>query len=177
MTHAELAILGLIVEAPRHGYEIEQVIEERGMREWTEVAFSSIYYILRKLEKEKLIRGRLDQQPGKGPARKVYEITNAGRVAWKEATLETLSAPQGRQAPFLLGLVGLPALPTKEILAALRQYQERLRGQRDHVEGRWVALGGPLPLFLDGMFDYSLTLLEAELDWVGKFIAKLEEQG
>ena len=27
ITNAELAILGLIVEQPRHGYEIEQVIE------------------------------------------------------------------------------------------------------------------------------------------------------
>ena len=32
MTNAELAILSLVVETPRHGYEIEQVIEERGMR-------------------------------------------------------------------------------------------------------------------------------------------------
>jgi hypothetical protein len=37
-----LAILSLAVEKPRHGYEMEQVIEGRGMREWTEVGFSSI---------------------------------------------------------------------------------------------------------------------------------------
>jgi DNA-binding PadR family transcriptional regulator len=48
MTNAELAILSLVVEKPRHGYQIEQVIEERGMREWTEVGFSSIYYLLKK---------------------------------------------------------------------------------------------------------------------------------
>ena len=46
MTSAEFAILTLIVEQPRHGYEIEQVIEQRGMRQWTEVGFSSIYYLL-----------------------------------------------------------------------------------------------------------------------------------
>ena len=44
MTNAELAVLSLVVEAPRHGYEIEQAIAERGMREWTEIGFSSIYY-------------------------------------------------------------------------------------------------------------------------------------
>jgi DNA-binding PadR family transcriptional regulator len=43
MTNAELAILSLVAEQPRHGYEIEQVIEEREMREWTEIGFSSIY--------------------------------------------------------------------------------------------------------------------------------------
>jgi hypothetical protein len=29
-----MAILSLVFEQPRHGYEIEQVIEERGMRNW-----------------------------------------------------------------------------------------------------------------------------------------------
>ena len=32
MTNAELVILSLIAERPRHGYEIEVVIEDRG--EW-----------------------------------------------------------------------------------------------------------------------------------------------
>jgi DNA-binding PadR family transcriptional regulator len=31
MTNAELAILSLIAEKPHHGYEIEQVIDARGM--------------------------------------------------------------------------------------------------------------------------------------------------
>jgi len=31
MTNAELAVLSLIAEQPRHGYEIEQVIEERAL--------------------------------------------------------------------------------------------------------------------------------------------------
>ena len=43
MTDAELAVLSLVAEQPCHGYEIEQVIEARGVREWTEVGFSSIY--------------------------------------------------------------------------------------------------------------------------------------
>ena len=33
MTNAELAILNLIAEKPRHGYQIEQVIQDRGMRD------------------------------------------------------------------------------------------------------------------------------------------------
>ena len=51
VTEAELMILGLLAERPRHGYEIEEVIEARGMREWTAIGFSSIYYLLNKLEK------------------------------------------------------------------------------------------------------------------------------
>ena len=50
ISNAELALLSLIVEQPRHAYEIEQVIEERNMRYWTEIGFSSIYRLLSKQE-------------------------------------------------------------------------------------------------------------------------------
>ena len=55
LTPAELTLLGLLVEKPRHGYELEEVIAERGMREWTEIGFSSIYYLLTKLRDRGLI--------------------------------------------------------------------------------------------------------------------------
>jgi DNA-binding PadR family transcriptional regulator len=64
MTNAELAILSLIAEKPRHGYEIEQVIEERGMRDWTEVGFSSIIHT-KKLEQNGWIDNRTEQFAGR----------------------------------------------------------------------------------------------------------------
>ena len=35
LTDNELLVLGLVAEMPRHGYELEQLIDRRGMREWT----------------------------------------------------------------------------------------------------------------------------------------------
>ena len=93
MTNAELVILSLIAEHARHGYEIEQIIEARGMREWTEIGFSSIYYILKKLEKGGLIESRTEQPAGRGPARKVFRVTQAGEKALQTALFEALSAP------------------------------------------------------------------------------------
>jgi len=79
MTNAELAILSLIAEQPRHGYEIEQVIEERRMREWTEIGFTSIYYLLPAQEAGTggLIEGQLEEAE-RGPAREAYHLTPAG---------------------------------------------------------------------------------------------------
>ena len=79
MTNAELAILSLVAEGPCHGYQIEHVIQERGMREWTELGFSSIYYLLKKLEAKGLVAGGLEEAE-RGPARKVYTLTDAGRA-------------------------------------------------------------------------------------------------
>jgi DNA-binding PadR family transcriptional regulator len=174
MTNAELAILSLVVERPRHGYEIEQVIEERGMREWTEVGFSSIYYLLKKLEREGLVEGRLEQV-GRGAARKVYQATPAGRQAWRDGVLETLSVPQRCYPPLQLGLSNLPAIPPAEAVAALQKYHAALTDRQTHVHTGWESQK-PLPYFIDAMFDYSLALIEAELNWIEKFITRVEEQ-
>jgi DNA-binding PadR family transcriptional regulator len=175
MTNAELAILSLVAEQPRHGYEIEQVIEERGMREWTEVGFSSIYYLLKKLERAGLVAGQL-QEAERGPARKVYHITAAGREAYRAGLLQALSVPCRWYSPLLLGLTGLPRLPSAEVVSALRQYCDALDARREHVQANWDRQQ-PLPDFIDAMFDYSVTLVGAEFSWVERLIEKLERSG
>lgn len=174
MTHTELAILSLLVEKPRHGYEIEQVIVERGMREWTEIGFSSIYYILRKLEKEQLVAARFEEVEGRGPARKVYEVTPAGLDVWHEATVDILSRPQRQPSPLQLGLANLFALPPDEALTALRAYRAAQQGQREQVAARREAQR-PLHPYVAALFDHALALLDAELGWLDAFINQLED--
>jgi DNA-binding PadR family transcriptional regulator len=156
MTNAELAILSLVAEKPRHGYEIEQVIEERGMREWTEIGFSSIYYLLKKLERKGLIEGQLEEA-ARGPARKVYRATPAGEEARRAAVLDAL-----------------PAIPPAEAVATLYQYRDALATRLDHVQARWDSQR-PLPYFVDAMFDHSVTMIEAEMAWIEEFTESMEE--
>lgn len=172
MTNAELAILGLVVERPRHGYEMEQVIEERGMRDWTEVGFSSIYYLLKKLEGAGLVEGRLEEAQ-RGPARKVYRATPAGEQAQRAGVLDALSVPRRCYSPLQLGLSHLPGIPPAEAVAALQQYRQALVERLAHVRERWESQR-PLPSFIDAMFDHSTTMIEAELAWVRRFIKQIE---
>ncbi|MCK5054959.1 MAG: helix-turn-helix transcriptional regulator [Anaerolineales bacterium] len=174
MTNAELAILSLISEKDRHGYEIESLIEERGMREWTEIGFSSIYYILKKLEKKKLIKGKMVRQEGPGRSRVVYHISGAGRKALRASTLEALSVPHRAYSPMQLGLANLPAISKYEALAALRQQSEGLAKHRELIQARWESQQ-PLPFFVDAMFDLALTKITTELDWLDRFIDQLEQ--
>ncbi len=174
MTNAELAILSLVAEQPCHGYEIERVIEERGMREWTEVGFSSIYYLLKKLEKAGLIEGQLEEAE-RGPARKVYRATPAGIEARHTALLEALSSPWRSYPPLLLGISNLPAIPLDEAVAALQKYHDELVARMEGVQATWESQR-PLPYFVDALFDYSIVLGAAELEWIEKFIKQLEEQ-
>lgn len=173
MTNAELAILSLVAEQPRYGYEIEQTIEMRGMREWTEIGFSSIYYLLAKLEKAGLIEGELQQVEGKGPARKVYQITPSGREAHAEGAYEALSTPRGGSVPILLGLSNFPSLDSVQAADSLQSYRQQLTEQQQHLIER-IETQPDAPFFVRAMFDYSLTLILAELMWLDAFIQDLE---
>jgi DNA-binding PadR family transcriptional regulator len=175
MTNAELAILSLIVEKSRHGYEIDRVIEEREMRNWTEVGFSSIYYVLNKLEKKDLVEGQLEKPTGKGPARKVYHITAAGLKAYHEATLEAISTPIPPYSAFLLGLSNLHGIPAEESLEALTLYRNKMSQRAEHLRSRWSAVESHAPFNVNALFDYSMTLIDAELSWVTDFINQIEQ--
>ena len=50
-TNNEIVILGLLAEEPKHGYQLEQDMEQSGMHNWPGIGFSSVYYILNKIEK------------------------------------------------------------------------------------------------------------------------------
>ena len=93
LTPAEVAILGILSEGETHGYGINEIIEERGMRRWTSIGFSSIYAIFNRLEKEGMIRSHLDTS-GRLPARKVYRITGKGENALCNAVKHYLSRPE-----------------------------------------------------------------------------------
>ena len=174
MTNAEFAILSLIAEKDRHGYEIESLIEERGLREWTEIGFSSIYYLLKKLEKKKWIKGKVMRQAGPGRSRVVYHISAAGRTALRAGTLEALSVPHRASSPMQLGLANLPAISKEDALAALRQQSEGLSEHRGRIQARWESQQ-PLPFFVDAMFDLALTKITTDLDWLERFIDQLEQ--
>ena len=173
MTNAELAILSLIAEQPRHGYDIEQVIEQRGMRDWTEIGFSSIYYLLNKLKKEGMVESHLEQPVGKGPARKVYSITVGGKRAHYGAVLKALSTPTSSSRPFLMGLSNLPVISKEQLIKTLNTYAAQIEESLVHMHGR-AEEQQPLPSFVEAMFDYSQVLAEAELEWIRSFIGEVE---
>lgn len=174
MTNAELAVLSLVAEQPRHGYQIDQVIRERGMRDWAEVAFSSIYFLLKKLEREGLIEGLLEETQ-RGPARKVYHATETGRAALHAGVLDALSVPHRCYSSLQLGLANLPIVQPSEALIALGRYRDALAGRLDHVQERRESQR-PLPDFVEAMFEHSTRMIRAELAWVEEFIARMEEE-
>ena len=76
---AEMLILALIEERPRHGYEIAQLIEERSGGE-IRFQIPSLYPALYRLERRGLVEGRWVEKTGQR-RRRFYRLTSAGRRA------------------------------------------------------------------------------------------------
>lgn len=174
MTTSELLILALLAEQPRHGYEIERVIEDRGLRQGIRVGFSSIYSILKQLDKARFVEGQMEAPAGKGPARKVFRLTPSGHQALREGTLAALTAPSPPDDAFSLALGNLPGIPNNDALEALRAYRVALSEQIQELRSRRESAQSRLPYHLDASFDRRIQLLEAEFNWVTNFIDLLK---
>ena len=86
---AELLILSLVEDRPRHGYDIGHLIELRS-RGALRFNVASLYPLLYRLEKRGWIRGRWVEKPGQR-RRRYYRLTPAGkkvlaaqRDSWRE---------------------------------------------------------------------------------------------
>ena len=171
----EAAILGLLYEEPQYGYQLEKTIEGWGMRNWTQIGFSSIYYVLKKLEKKELVTSKLEAVEGK-PSRKVFTITSHGREIMKEKVRYLLSWNTKLINPFDLGLAYLNYLEPAEVIKCLENHKESALGRIKFLES---ALKTQEKLntsyHVMALFSRPLVQLKAEIYWIDEFIEKIKE--
>jgi len=165
LTAAELTVLGLVVEEPRHGYDLERVIEQRGIRRWTDIGFSSIYYLLTKLEARGLVAA--EPQAGAAKSRRVFRATEEGRRRASEQALAFVREAGPVPHPLLVGLANLPLIPEAQYAEALAARLAQIEARIDAVV-RAERAQSPLPPAAREVFSYSLSLLEAERSWLAE---------
>lgn len=168
LTPAELTLLGLVVERPRYGYELDEVITTRGMREWTEIGFSSIYYLLGKLRAKGLVAEVEADRPRGNTTRRVFAATPEGRRACTRAAEAAIAELRPVFPHVLVGLANQPAIPPDRLRVALDRRAEALTARvaqvRAAAEGQRHA-----PEFVSAIFDFALRQLAAEQEWLAAY--------
>ena len=176
LTDAELLLLGLIAEMPRHGYQIHQVIEQRAMREWTQIGFSSVYFVLGKLEQMGLVTAKKPATPkANSKAKKIYAVTKAGRSALVTQTLSALRNVRPTYSSVLLGMVNWSVLKKHQALKALQARAKAIERELARL-GRIEVEQQPLPDFVEALFEHSLGQLKAEAQWVNRTLAYMSSK-
>ncbi|MBN2231163.1 MAG: PadR family transcriptional regulator [Candidatus Thorarchaeota archaeon] len=192
-----LTVLTLIARGAKYGYEINDVIERHGYRNWVDLQFSSIYKALNELETRGLIKGVKEDESLRG-SKKVYSLTAKGKRVLKNQILETLSNPPRSYTVFDLGLSAMSYLTKKEALESLRAYHTKLEQNIDFLATQVQLLkdldnvkrkrpnqiiGNQQAQEIDeneeievvvALFERPLRSLECQLAWLGEFIQKTE---
>lgn len=157
----EQLILGILVEQPRHGYDIEQLIDQRGMRKWTNIGFSSIYYALEKLEAKELVVSA--HQNGK--EKKQYAATEKGVAVLKATAKKLLAERKPAHTHFMTGLATSGLMAKAEFTDSLQKRKAALASDLQTLRAKQAA-PTVLPEPARRLLSLSEALLEAELHWV-----------
>src|SRR5512136_771429 len=102
------AILGLLAQHPRHGYELRSAFEAvvGGDANWA-VKPAQIYTTLERLEQAGLVQCESDLGEGEEPSRRVYAITPAGEEVLQEWFASGITPEHQRDEFFIKLMVGL----------------------------------------------------------------------
>jgi DNA-binding PadR family transcriptional regulator len=172
-----LVILGFLRRRPLYGYEIKHMIEQI-MGDWTNIAFGSIYFALRKLAEEGFIEKVSTEQEGSRPSRTVYQITDAGREEFLRLLRGVWDDVEEQYFTFDIGLSFVSVLPIEEVKDLLRRRVKNLEHivqyldahQAEQLAREYV----PSHLVV-AVFDHHRAHLNAELNWTQDLLAKVEQ--
>jgi DNA-binding PadR family transcriptional regulator len=161
----DFAILGLLMERPRHGYEIKRALAQLGF--WT-VSFGSLYPALRRLEK----RGAIEASEGTG-RRKAYDITDDGRELFDALLTADPDASETDRA-FQIRLAFLSQLPQTERARVLEHRRTKVAAQlksaRDIVVDARTSTESPDRYRL-ALMEHAMRSIEADMAWLDGLIA------
>ncbi|MFA1819290.1 PadR family transcriptional regulator [Virgibacillus oceani] len=179
ITNVEFMLLQIISEQKKvSGYEINQLIIERGYREWGDIGSTSIYVGLKKLSKKHLVNSYLDtSKQGRGPTPRKFEVTDTGAKLLKKNTLEFLSSTRERDNRFDLALASMPFLTTEEVLEALQKRKDFLSEVAKNINKKFETQGGiSLPFHVQALFRHPLLLIKNEMEFMDILIKDLLEK-
>lgn len=169
LTTTELAVLGLLAEDERSGYDLHAKAARGVGYIWTP-AKSQIYKVLPRLVARGLAARRVVAQPTR-PDKQLYRITRAGRASLR-AWLETVepATEASRDAVLLKIFFGSLAGPdvVAEHVEALRAHDARLVAEWEELDRQPV-----VDPFRRSTLKYGLARGRATLAWAEAALAEL----
>ena len=160
----KFALLGLLAESPKYGYEIKRKFEGALGNVWS-VSYGQLYPTLRKLSESGWVTKKTE--PGKKAAEKnIYSITDRGRRKLDEWLLKPLRSPYKVKDEFTLRFLFFSKLPPAQVLEYLKVQQKKTVLQRDSFQRTLVSLRDEIDYFLQAIIRKGIIHLEAENQWM-----------
>jgi len=181
LSHVAFAVLGLIAEGESYPYDLLKKIEDRQMRNWTNIGQSSIYGIINKLKGLELINTRT-KTSDQNRTQRLLTITEKGKQVLKANILSILSQDRymGRDWDLAFSNLKFSFISKEETIDALEECVKRLRENRTALESRMelgkTVFGGRPPLQFRGLFVHALKVIAANIEFCNEVIDELNKQ-
>ena len=167
----ELAVLGLLLEAPMHGYELRKRLTGL-LGAFRAFSYGSLYPTLRRMQVDGLIVEEEIEGATIKPrrARRVYQLTQQGRHRFTELVADT--GPQNyTDDGFGVHLAFFSRTPAEARMRILegrrRQVEERREGLRQAI----ARASGSLDRYTRQLHQLGLESSEREVRWLNELIA------
>jgi PadR family transcriptional regulator AphA len=166
---AEYGVLGLLLDGPAHGYDLQQRLHA-GLGSVWRIAWSQLYNVLHGLEERGWVQS-LTGKPSSGPPRHTYALTPRGRRAFYEWAAAPVSRLRDVRVEFLAKLFFLRRHRPDELEPLLERQAEAMQRA---LGGISVAGGDPWVTSIALAFRRRQT--ESVLDWIGEVRQLLKEE-
>ena len=168
----KFALLGLLAEGPKYGYEIKQEFEGALGNVWS-VSYGQLYPTLRRLSELEWVTKRT--APGKKAAEKnIYSITPKGKKKLDEWLLKPLRSSYKVKDEFTLKFLFFNKLPKDKVLEYLRSQQQRTVMQKESFQRTLLSIRDDLDFYLQAIIRKGIIHLEAENQWLEEVASELE---
>lgn len=168
------ALLGLLEQRPRHGYELHAAFEAvvGGEHIW-DVKPAQIYTTLSRLRESGLVVEKKLEQDG-GPEKRIYEITAEGRKELDSWFSEPISGGHQRDEFFVKLMI---SLATEGVDPCKLIYTQRASLYRElhDLTGQRAAADPASELAHIMMLDRAVMHLEADLRWLDMIEARIDD--
>ncbi|MDD9301439.1 MAG: PadR family transcriptional regulator [Desulfobacter sp.] len=169
------SILGLLHYEDMHGYRIKEHIEQNFGHMWS-VNFGQIYPNLKKLEQEGLVSmGKAVQNGQKGPPKKLYTLTRAGKEAFQEWLAASPEKSMLLRDPFLMRFVFLGFGNSKRALELIDEqilsYEKQLESRRQNQK-KWQSKD----IYVTQVAELGIEMNLMFLGWLKSTRKKISEQ-
>ncbi|MDA8130143.1 MAG: helix-turn-helix transcriptional regulator [Elusimicrobia bacterium] len=171
LSTCDILILSLLCEQPMHGYQMNQELENRDVRDWANISRPQVYYSLKKLEQMGMVSPAADAQPPVGPERRLCRINSSGRAALVKALGRKSWASQRTIPPFLTWLALSPHAGKDAVRAQLKARAEYLGRELERERKTLAALAsetGVMAVPARLMVELTVKHFETELEWLKK---------
>jgi DNA-binding PadR family transcriptional regulator len=176
----ELFVLGELIVQPLHGYVLHEIVNMI-LGPFHRLGWGTIYPLIRRLEQEGFITSQVQKrregllQTQRGPARKVYTLTESGRARFLALMLDPGDYNPDYPNLFAMKFTKFGYLTPAQQLAVLEHYQTFLLTLREH----YVTVGSQVehnPEILEVERYYILRLVEDRVGTLEKELAWLDSQ-